>query len=144
MYTRVVAIGGTFYTWDQAWAYARSVQDSGNYDGAVLRNPYAPWVVGRSKGDIIKLKPLVDFDLTVLRVEKAVGGKTGRVTCALVCKWRNGEEQKVATGLDHDQQDNPEQFVGKVIRVAGMGLTNTGKIREPRFMGEREDTLPDY
>lgn len=134
-----------FESWETAWEQARQWQSEGGCDGAILRNPNAPWEPGRSKGDIIKLKPLQDYDVEVVGFEKDVGAKTGRATVALIFRWKNGTTHKVATGLSHEQQAAPEQFVGKIIRVKCMGLTSAGNMREPRFDGVRDDKLKaDY
>lgn len=134
-----------FYSWEHAWSWARTAQADGGKDGAILRNPEAFWEPGRSKGDIIKLKPLQDYDVEVVGFEKDVGAKTGRATVALIFRWKNGTTHKVATGLNHEQQAAPEQFVGKIIRVKCMGLTSAGNMREPRFDGVRDDKLKaDY
>lgn len=137
--------GHEFDTWDSAWDWARVWQAQGGKDGAILRNPNAPWEPGRSKGDIIKLKPLQDYDVEVVGFEKDIGAKTGRATVALIFRWKNNMTHKVATGLNHEQQAAPEQFVGKIIRVKCMGLTSAGNMREPRFDGVRDDKLKaDY
>lgn len=134
-----------FQSWDHAWTWAREWQGAGGADGAILRNPDATWEPGRSKGDIIKLKPLQDYDVEVVGFEKDVGAKTGRATVALIFRWKNNMAHKVATGLNHEQQAAPEQFVGKIIRVKCMGLTSAGNMREPRFDGVRDDKLKaDY
>ena len=133
------------WSWEVAWAHARRWQSDGGKDGAILRNPDALWEPGRSKGDIIKLKPLQDYDVEVVGFEKDVGAKTGRATVALIFRWKNNMAHKVATGLSHEQQAAPEQFVGKIIRVKCMGLTSAGNMREPRFDGVRDDKLKaDY
>lgn len=136
-----------FTSWADTERIARDYQESrlGSWDGAILRNPNALYTPGRSKGDIVKVKPLHDFDLLVTGVDKAIGGKTGRDTCALVLRWKMGKEHRVATGLTHEQQENPEQFINKIVRVQCMGFTVDGNMREPRFIDVREDkTEADY
>jgi ATP-dependent DNA ligase len=131
-------------TLEEAECAARLVARGTGYDGIVLRNFNAPFEAGRSKGNIIKVKPLLTYDLEVIGVEEGVGEKTKRPTVALLCRWQYGT-QKVATGLSHAQQADPFQFVGKIIEVQGMGLTADGKLREPRFRGLRTDKLqPDF
>jgi ATP-dependent DNA ligase len=133
--------------WDlaDAWAEAVDRRDSGGFDGCVLHYKGAPYFTGRAAYQSIKLKPLVSHDLEVIAVNEAVGEKTGRATCALVCRWKDGGVQEVATGLSHGQQASALDFIGKIIEVRGMGYTTSGKIREPRFAGVREDKLqPDY
>jgi DNA ligase-1 len=130
---------------EHAWETARHWKSIGGFDGAILRDPYAPFVLGRSKGEIIKLKPLVSHDVLCIRVDAAVGEKTGRPTVALVCRWKDGTEQKVSTGLNHEQQANPTQFLGQIIEVEAMGYTEDGFLREPRFKGVRHDkTQADF
>jgi ATP-dependent DNA ligase len=134
-------MGEPFTTWDKAWQLARFWQAQGGYDGCILRNPNAQWVEGRSKGDVVKLKPLTDWDLRVTHIKAAVGEKTGRPTVALGCAWKDGQTQYVATGLNHEEQANAARFVGSIVTVRGMGLTADCFIREPRYVCVREDKL---
>lgn len=129
-------------SFENAWDYAKELKKfaADQFDGAIWRNPDAPFECGRSKGDIIKLKPLLSFDVECVGFEAAVGEKTGRETVALVVSFR-GTKQKVATGLSHEQQANPAQFVGQIIEVEVMGLTLDNNFREPRFKGVRDDKL---
>lgn len=130
---------------DKAYAeeYAVDYKAKGGYDGAIYRNPHAPWETGRSKGNILKIKPLATHDLLVLGAALDTGEKTGKNTAALLCKWRDNKVQKVATGLTQAQVDSihadPECWAGKVIEVHGMGYTEDGMLREPRFKWVRED-----
>lgn len=125
--------------------YAATLKAKGGYDGAVLHAVDAPYFPARAKWEAIKVKPLVELDLLVVGVEKAIGEKTGRPTVALQVRLKDGKVGKVATGLNHDQQANPEQFVGKIVAVAAMALTKDGMLREPRFKGERFDKIaPDF
>lgn len=128
----------------EAEAIAQAHVSRGGYDGAVLSNLYAPFRLGRSTTEHVKVKPLLELDLLCTGYEKAVGEKTGRPTVALVLRGRSGPV-KVATGLDHAQQAAPEQFLGRIVTVQAMGLTAGGALREPRFVGVRDDKLePDY
>ena len=134
-------MGERFSTWDRAWQLARFWQSQGGYDGCILRNPDALWIEGRSKGDVVKLKPLTDWDLRVTHIKAAVGEKTGRPTVALGCAWKAGQTQYVATGLNHEEQANARRFIGSIVTIRGMGLTADGFVREPRYVCVREDKL---
>ena len=126
--------------------YAKALKqaDEGRvFDGAIWRNPDAPFECGRSKGDIIKVKPLLSLDLLCIGAVLDKGEKTGRDTLSLVLKYK-GREQKVSTGLTHEQQAFPTQFIDQIIEVEAMGLTKGGLLREPRFKAIRHDKLnPD-
>lgn len=126
--------------------YAAGLKAHGGYDGAIMHDLDAPYKVGRCRAaEVVKIKPLVELDLLVVGVEKAIGEKTGRPTVALQVRLKDGKVGKVATGLNHDQQANPEQFVGKIIAVEAMAWTKDGMLREPRFKGERFDKIaPDF
>jgi ATP-dependent DNA ligase len=144
---RGIRVGDWIPSWpvdsfESAWDYAKELKKfaATRFDGAIWRNPDAPFECGRSKGDIIKLKPLLSFDVECVGFEAAVGEKTGRETVALVVSFR-GTKQKVATGLSHEQQASPAQFVGQIIEVEVMGLTLDNNFREPRFKGVRDDKL---
>jgi len=133
----------------EAAKYAASdlVELGCGYDGVILRDPTAPWFTGRSKGEVIKIKPLVSMDLEVIGVEDGCGKETGRITASLVCRISksSGLTQKVSTGMTHAQQpdavENPHNWIGKIVEVEGMGFTADDLIREPRFKGVRDDKL---
>jgi ATP-dependent DNA ligase len=140
LYTHTAARSPAFDL-EHATVMARAWQQAGGFDGCVLHHRDAPYFQGRAKYESVKIKPLLSFDLEVVGVDRAIGEKTGRATCALVCRWKDGGVQEVATGLSHAQQADPGQFIGKIIEVRAMGLTSDGKLREPRFCGVREDKL---
>lgn len=140
LYTHMAARSIAFDL-EHATVMARAWQQAGGFDGCVLHHRDAPYFQGRAKYESVKIKPLLSFDLEVTGVNAAVGEKTGRATCALVCRWKDGGVQEVATGLSHAEQADPGQFIGKIIEVRAMGLTSDGKLREPRFCGVREDKL---
>lgn len=114
-----------------------------HYDGAVLANLSATYVVGAgADGAFIKCKPLMSETVTVTGTKPALGAKTGKYTVALEFQF-NGGTQYVATGLTQEECDlyylQPEKIVGKRIEVEAMGLTYSGLLREPRFKGIRID-----
>lgn len=112
-----------------------------NCDGAVVHDPAKPFILGRSKGDTVKVKPLLDYDLMCIGYEDSVGEKTGRPTVALKCRFKDNKVALVATGLTEAEQATPDVFVNQIIRVEAMGLTKYGNLREPRFAGVRHDKL---
>ena len=114
-------------------------------DGAIWRDPEAPFEIGRSKGSIIKIKPLMECDLLVVGTEEGKGKYVGKIG-ALVCKYKDAKLVKVATGMtDAERAQAPSDFIGGIVSVAAMGETDDGLLREPRYRGIRIDKLAaDY
>lgn len=120
-------------------------------DGAVLRNSQAPYIAKRCRdAEVVKVKPLLDFDMEVIGVDLAKGEKTGKNTGALVVRFLNGVHLRVATGMTQADVDRMhatggEAFIGKIVRVQALGHTGTGSLREPRYLGIRTDKdKPDF
>lgn len=131
---------------DHAWRYANNLKKLGGYDGAIASDPEAPYIVSDGRGEFLKLKPLRSFTLECVGVERGVGDKTGRATCALVVRFKQ-TVCKVGTGLSEAEQASPEQFIGKLIEVTCMDVYPgpDGLMREPRYVGIRDDvTQSDY
>lgn len=115
----------------------------GGFDGAILRNPSAPWIKGHNGNDgaCIKVKQKLSFDLRVTEVNTATGEKTGRPVYKLVVDFR-GQPLGVGSGVPHDLADVP--VVGDIIEVEAMDYSSDGLLREPRFKGIRTDKInPD-
>lgn len=115
----------------------------GGFDGAVLRNPYAPWIKGHNGNDgaCIKIKQKLSFDLQVLEVNTTIGEKTGRIVYKLVVCF-GGRSLGVGSGVPHDLDDVP--VVGDIVEVEAMDYSSDGLLREPRFKGIRTDKInPD-
>lgn len=129
-----------------AWRYANYLKKLGGYDGAVVSDPDAPYVVSDGYGEFLKIKPLQSFTLECVGIETSTGAKTGRPTGAIVVRFKGGT-CKVGTGFAEDEQASLEQFVGRLVEVACMGVYegDSGMMREPRFVGVRYDVIKaDY
>lgn len=127
--------------------YAKVLKDAGGYDGAIASDPAAGYMPGSGKcGSFLKVKPLLRYTLEVVGYEAGTGEKTGRATGAAIVRFKHGT-CKVGTGFSETEQANLQDFVGKLIDVDCMGVYagDTGKMREPRYVGIRTDvTQPDY
>lgn len=121
---------------------AQTWQDEGGFDGGIMRNPSAGYTFGLVKnGEIIKLKPLLELDLEVAGVFHEPGEKTGRMVHTIEVTYR-GVTTKVGSGVPHALADLPA--VTDIVRIDSLGLTEDGKLREPRYIGIRHDkTEPD-
>ena len=140
-------------TKEGAESYARylvSPPSARPHDGAVLRDLSAPYVAKRCRdAEVVKVKPLLSFDCEVVGMDLAHGTKTGKNTGALVVRFIDGQHLRVATGMTQEQIDSlhlrPEYWLGKIVQVDGLALTEDGLLREPRFVGVRHDKdKPDF
>lgn len=109
----------------------------GGYDGAILRDPDAGYHCGLVKnGEIVKVKPVLSLDLTVHELHMAPGEKTGRPVYT-VKVWYRGVETWVGSGVPHAIENVPK--LGQIVQIDCMGLTEDGRLREPRFIITRTD-----
>lgn len=109
------------------------------YDGYVLHDVTAPWVEGRSKTAVVKVKPLVTLDLEVVDTVSGLGKHAGRIG-ALVCRGSFGTVS-VGTGLSDADRD--QNWIGQIVEVACLGQHPSGIPREPRLIRRRPDKTRD-
>lgn len=109
----------------------------GGFDGAILRDPNAGYKIGLVKnGEIVKVKPQMTLDLAVTSIGVAEGEKTGRNVYTLTVCYR-GVTTRVGSGVPHQAGDVP--VVGQIVEIGCLGVTEDGKLREPRFLRCRFD-----
>lgn len=117
-------------------AVARQYVEAGGYDGLVLRDPEAVYTVGLCKqGQIVKVKPLLSLDLHVQEVKMEPGDKTGRPVYTIRVTYK-GVDTWVGAGIPHEPG---AVFVNALVQIDSLGITEDGKLREPRFVGHRFD-----
>lgn len=125
---------------------ANQLVAEGGYDGLIMRDLKAPWHMGVAKhGQLIKVKPVLSFDLRVTGVEEGEGKMQG-MAGNLVLDYQGKEVR--AGGLDFDTRrawlENPASIIGQIVEVECIGITDDGSLREPRIKGVRHDKLqPD-
>jgi len=83
----------------------------------------------------LKVKPTITYDLVVTGYQPGTGKHTGRMGALIT------DMCKVGTGFKDVERDKftAEYIVGKIIEVKGMGVTEAGKLRHPRFVRLRLD-----
>lgn len=115
---------------------ARQYVEAGGYDGLVLRDEAARYTVGLAKdGQIVKVKPLLSLDLRVLEVKDEPGAKTGRPVYTIRVAFR-GVDTWVGAGMPHEAG---AVSVGDLVQIDSLGITEDGKLREPRYVCHRFD-----
>lgn len=135
-----IQLAETFEFWDDVASplpHALRWKNEGGFDGAILRNPEAGYTFGTVKnGEIIKVKPILSLDLACLTIMGTKGDKTGRDVYTIQVKYR-GVVSNVGSGVPHKPEDLPD--IGQIVQIDSMGLTEDGKLREPRFIAIRTD-----
>ena len=140
------------------------------YEGLILRDPNAPYKMGRStmkEGYLLKLKRFVDAEATVIGFEERMAnnnaatiselgrtkrsshqaGKSGRGDLgALVCRTDEGVEFNVGTGFNDSERAaiwaDRDQFLGKLAKYKFFPVGVKEAPRHPVFLGwrDRRDT----
>lgn len=120
---------------------ARQYVAAGGYDGLVLRDEAARYTVGLAKeGQIVKVKPLLSLDLRIEEIKTEPGDKTGRPVHTIRVSYR-GVDTWVGAGVPHDKTLLGR---GDIVQIDCLGLTEDGKLREPRYVATRYDKeFPD-
>jgi ATP-dependent DNA ligase len=127
---------------EAAQKYAQIIIDQGR-EGAVMRNPSAPYSPGKRNPDIIKIKQGVSYDLEVLDMYEGKGKYAGTLG-GLICKWKDGQTIQISGMTDqqrHDWWNEVTSIIGKIVQVDAMTNSSKGLLREPRFKGIRHDKV---
>lgn len=135
------------------------------YEGLILRDPNAPYKMGRStmkEGYLLKLKRFVDAEATVIGFEERMhngneattnelgrtkrsshkSGKYGRGDLgALICKTGDGVEFNIGTGFDDNERasvwENRDHYLGKFAKFKFFPVGVKEAPRHPVFLGWR-------
>ena len=110
------------------------------FEGAVLKKPNTPYSFRRSY-DWMKMKPEESADLMIVGYEEGTGKYEGQIG-ALIVDF-NGVEVNVGSGLSDALRASlmGERFIGRIIEVEYMEVTEDGSLRHPRFVCFRD--LPE-
>jgi hypothetical protein len=85
----------------------------------------------------IKVKPEETYDVRIKSVIEGEGKHKGRLGAVMTSRG------KVGTGFTDEERhafwDNRNSYLGKIIEVGCMGLTEAGQFRHPRYEGLRLD-----
>lgn len=139
---------------DDVEAYALELQGKGGFDGAILRDPDSGYTIGTVKaGEIVKVKPTLSLDLRCNGVIQGEGKHEGRLGAVTV--GYKGVNTAVGTGFSDEDREfmwkgatapagslfaahNP---INRIVEIEALGITEDGKLREPRFKGIRFDKV---
>lgn len=105
-------------------------------EGLMLHLANAPYVTGRSDV-LLKLKPLLDTEGTVVRHIAGKGRNAGRMG-ALEVRTRDGVVFRLGTGFSDAQRTHPPP-VGALVTYRYRDITPAGKPRFASFLRVRDD-----
>jgi len=108
----------------------------GGGEGLMLHRADAPYVTGRSDV-LLKLKPLLDTEATVVAHIAGKGKHAGRMG-ALLVETKNGVRFKLGTGFSDAVRANPPP-IGAQVTYVYRDITPNGKPRFASFLRTRDD-----
>ena len=108
----------------------------GRGEGLMLHLADAPYVTGRSDV-LLKLKPLLDTEATVVAHIPGKGKYSGQMG-ALLVETSAGLRFKLGTGFSDSQRANPPP-VGALVTYTYRDVTPAGKPRFASFLRVRDD-----
>lgn len=119
------------------------------YEGGIVKWLDAPYASGQRGKGWFKLKATATVDAVVMGFKAGLGDFSGLVG-AVVFGQPNSEgvlvERGRCSGMDMSTRiamsNNPDSYMGRVIEVAHMGVTEHGRLRHPQFRRLRSDRSP--
>lgn len=108
----------------------------GGGEGLMLHLASAPYVTGRSDV-LLKLKPLLDTEATVVRHIAGKGRNAGRLG-ALEMRTKDGVLFRLGTGFSDAQREHPPP-IGSTVTYTYRDVTPSGKPRFASFLRVRDD-----
>ena len=132
---------GRFDSWAELVEYAECLVRAWGFDGAMAKDPMAYYRRRRSVDmELVKVKPLETDTLEILEVHAE--SKATKLGGWILVRTGKGTS-RVGTGFNgallQNFLESPEQFQGQFAEIAHMGVTEDGALREPRFLGFRDD-----
>ncbi|HEX8962426.1 MAG TPA: DNA ligase [Rhodocyclaceae bacterium] len=105
-------------------------------EGLVLHRAAAPYAAGRT-GDLLKMKPWMDAEATVVGYEPGRGRLAG-LTGALRMRTPDGREFRLGSGLSDRFRRHPPEL-GAIVTYRYQQLTKDGLPRFPRYWRRYEE-----
>jgi DNA ligase-1 len=113
---------------------------SEGYEGAMIKNPDAPYQFGRSF-DVMKFKAFHDVDLPIEGFIEGTGKHSGKLGSIRVVF--NGVEVQVGSGFSDELREgiwnDQDNFAGRIVEIRYQEITPDGSLRFPTFVCFRND-----
>lgn len=115
-------------------------------EGAILKNQFAPYRSGRRPVQTwVKLKPFSTADVVIMGYKPGEGSFKGLVGAVEFGQYKKGKlvARSRCSGMDFafrkELTDNGQKYLGRVMEIRYMGLTDDGNFRHPVFSRLRDD-----
>lgn len=132
---------------DKRKLYESTLQNGG--EGIVLKRLDAFYFPGaRPSNNWYKAKRSATFDCIILGFTKGAGKYNNRIGAVRFGQYSGdtlvelGQASGMSDAIRNDMSENPEKYLGKVVRIKGMERLKSGAIRHPQFAGLRADKRP--
>jgi DNA ligase-1 len=111
------------------------------YEGTMIKDARSTYKCKRSF-DWMKMKPFLDGDFEIIRIEEGKGKNKGRMGKVIIDV--NGVEVGLGSGWNDEERvdmwENPNKYIGKIVEVQYQELIEkTGSLRFPTVKGIRYD-----
>jgi DNA ligase 1 len=110
------------------------------YEGLMIRTTHGHYRGGYRSPDLVKVKPEMDEEFEVIRIEEGEGKMAGKAM--MVCRLANGGEVKAKMKCPDAQAqeiyENPDKYLGKLLTIKFKEYTADGSLREPRGIRFRD------
>lgn len=147
--TTIDVIDGEHMTLDEAYEWADDVWGDGG-EGLIFAQSQGTWIAGKRDETKIKIKEKLSYDVTVVGMASGVADSKYETTLGkLYVVFRafgkdNGVPLVVPiSGMTDAQRNfwwkNPEEILGRIVKMDAKSFTEEGNLREPRFKEVRND-----
>ena len=106
---------------------------SDGFEGVMLRNPVAPYKIGKRSKDLLKYKEFMEEEFKVIGFTEGTGGDKGTVIWE--CEMKDKQTFSVRPrGTKEERRDlftNGDKYIGKKLTVIFFGFSTSGIPRFP-------------
>jgi predicted DNA-binding WGR domain protein len=119
------------------------MSEAASFEGVMFKNLRSPYLQRtRPTQTWYKLKRYATWDVVIMGFHDGKEGRSGEVGSVIYGQWRSGTltEFGRCSGMTEEirmsMTEDPDMWIGSVIRIGGMERLPSGAIRHPRFLSQ--------